>query len=131
MLTELTDTIFDLTAPYDNPFQGKDEKLLFVCSAGILRSATAANLFAKRGYNTRSCGTHDYALIPLSVNLIYWADKIFFMTGENHTAAEYLFYIYPEVKALLQKKSEVLNIPDIYEYNHPDLIALLEKQIDL
>jgi hypothetical protein len=57
--------------------------ILFVCSAGLLRSATAANIFAKRGWNTRSCGSMDYALIPISVNLIYWADKIYFMSKVN------------------------------------------------
>ena len=56
-----TEEIFELSAPYNNPYQGTDKKLLFVCSAGLLRSATAANLFAKKGYNTRGCGSAEYA----------------------------------------------------------------------
>lgn len=47
-----------------NPYQGKDKKVLFVCSAGILRSATAARIYGRK-YNTRCAGTGlDYALIP-------------------------------------------------------------------
>jgi hypothetical protein len=38
-----------LSCPYNNPYQGEYFKALFVCSAGLLRSATAANLFAKKG----------------------------------------------------------------------------------
>lgn len=122
----LTESIFKLKAPYDNPFQGEDLKLLFVCSAGILRSATAANLFAKKGYNTRSCGTHAYALVPLSKNLIYWADKIVFVNGENYRYATNSF---KEESDLLYAKSFVLNIQDCFQYNDPELIRLLEERV--
>ncbi|HET8686145.1 MAG TPA: hypothetical protein VFM18_05700, partial [Methanosarcina sp.] len=79
-----TESIFKLTAPYSNPYQGNDKRILFVCSAGILRSATAANLFAKKGHNTRCCGSESYALIPFSENLKAWAHKIFFVNEYNY-----------------------------------------------
>jgi predicted protein tyrosine phosphatase len=123
---KLTDSIFKLSCPYDNPYQGPDTKLLFVCSAGLLRSATAANLYAKKGYNTRSCGTHTYALIPLSANLIAWADKIVFVNKENFDYAV-TFGVYKEA---ITKKQVVLDIPDEYSYNHPELVKLLEEQLD-
>ena len=41
----------------NNPYQGKDKKVLFVCSMGILRSATAARIYANR-FNTRCAGTY-------------------------------------------------------------------------
>ena len=124
----ITDKIFQLNAPYDNPYQGSDKRLLFVCSAGILRSATAANLFAKKGYNTRNCGTHQYALIPLSSNLIYWAHKIYFVNYENYRQAQRTFEGHDyEYNRIL--KADVLTIPDDYAYNDPELIKHLEEQI--
>ena len=67
----------------NNPFQGKDKKVVFVCSMGILRSATAARLYGHK-YNTRSAGTHGEALIQLSPNLLGWADEIVFVNEENY-----------------------------------------------
>lgn len=123
--TNLTAEIFKLTAPYDNPYQGTDKRLLFVCSAGLLRSATAANLFAKRGYNTRSCGSAAYALIPFSENLKQWADKIFFVNETNYASV---------IKSgfdLEGKEVQVLNLPDCFEYNNPDLIKILVDEVDV
>lgn len=122
-----TDAIFDLTAPYNNPYQGTDKKLLFVCSAGLLRSATGANLYAKKGFNTRNCGTHQYALIPLSANLIMWADEIVFVNAENYKQASRTFMETNFLQSLIEK-SIVLDIPDNYEYNHPDLLKYFEEQ---
>jgi predicted protein tyrosine phosphatase len=123
-----TEQLFELTAPYNNPYQGTDIKLLFVCSAGLLRSATGANYYAKRGYNTRNCGTHKYALIPLSVNLIAWADTIIFVNEENHLVAMETFQP-SDWDATIKEKAVVLDIPDQYEYNHPALIEHFEKQM--
>lgn len=125
-----TEEIFELTAPYSNPYQGNDPKLLFVCSAGLLRSATAANLFAKKGNNTRGCGSEEYALIPLSFNLIAWADKIYFVNKQNYESSLYTFREYETILKVLKKKSIVLDIDDCYNYNHPKLIKQLEEQIN-
>ncbi len=119
----LTDNIYRLTAPYDNPWQGDQKRLLFVCSAGLLRSATGATVYSKKGYNTRTCGTHDYALIPLSANLIAWAHKIVFVNEENYRQALTNFS-----ESWLKRKSVILNISDDYEYMNEHLIALLEKE---
>jgi len=124
-----TEEIFKLSAPYNNSYQGKDPRVLFVCSAGLLRSATAANLFAKKGWNTRSCGSSEYALIPISKNLIYWADKIYFMKDRNLREALKTFKDEKDVLDLISKKSLTLNIPDDFEYNNPELIQLLEEKV--
>ena len=125
-----TEEIFELTAPFDNPYQGSDKRLLFVCSAGLLRSATAANLFAKKGANTRSCGSSEYALIPISLNLIAWAEKIYFVKNSNYLEAKYIFKDYKDVLEVLEKKSIVLNIDDCYNYNNKELIKQLEEQVN-
>ena len=74
--------IFQTTTPYNNHSQGSAPRWLFVCSAGLLRSPTGAALAIRKGLNARSCGSAiDYALIPVSANLIMWAEKIVFIDG--------------------------------------------------
>lgn len=122
----LTDKIFELTAPYDNPFQGKAHRALFVCSAGLLRSATMANYYAKKGWNTRAAGSADYALIPVSANLLAWANQIYFVNRANYEEVLALHGLEFEQKI---KNAVVLDIPDIYGYNDIGLIKAIEEQM--
>ena len=64
-----------------NPYQGKTKKVLCVCSAGLLRSPTAAVVLNREyGYNTRACGIDSsFALIPFDEVLAHWADEIVVM----------------------------------------------------
>jgi len=123
--------IFKTTAPYNNHSQGSAPRWLFVCSAGLLRSPTGATLAIRKGLNARSCGSAvDYALIPISANLIMWAEKIVFVNEENYHESLQLFKDYQMLHNLLTVRSLVLDIPDIYNYNDRDLIIEFEKQID-
>jgi predicted protein tyrosine phosphatase len=123
--------IFNTTAPYNNYSQGSAPRWLFVCSAGLLRSPTGAALAIRKGLNSRSCGSAiDYALIPISANLIMWADKIVFVNEENYRECLDLFKEHQMLHSLLTLRSLVLDIPDIYNYNDPDLIIEFERQID-
>ena len=123
--------IFNTTTPYSNHYQGSAPRWLFVCSAGLLRSPTGAALAIKKGLNARSCGSAiDYALIPISANFIMWAEKIVFVNEENYHESLELFKDYQMLHNLLTMRSLVLNIPDMYEYNDPDLIIEFERQID-
>ena len=111
-----------------NEFQGKTKKVLTVCSAGLLRSATLATTLAKEyDYNVRNCGTEEsYALIPISEALVYWADEIVFVNRENYNA----------VKASLNNikredtKVYCLDIPDMYSYCDPELIKICKEQYE-
>lgn len=126
-----TQQIFELTAPYDNPFQGKYHRALFVCSAGILRSATAANIGTQLGMNTRCCGTSPYALVPLSANLIAWADTIYFVNPDNYGQAVSDYYGRHESLMQLEKKSVVWEIEDNYDYMHPELVAKIYRELKI
>lgn len=68
-----------------NQFQTKVKKVLCVCSAGLLRSPSLANVLHKEfGFNTRAVGADkEFALIPISQALIWWADEIVFVNSEN------------------------------------------------
>lgn len=109
-----------------NPFQGPDKRVLFVCSMGILRSATAARMYAYK-YNTRAAGTYDEALIQITPLLVEWADEIVFVNASNFEAIRYI----PEYVPLLAERSvKVLDIPDQYEHGHPQLVAAFEEQYE-
>ena len=118
----LTEMIMESSTPWNNPYQGSDKKVVFVCSAGILRSATAARIYAHK-YNTRCAGSMSYALVPLSDNLIVWADEIVFVNKENYD------FVKPHID-FEHKIVKVLDIPDKYPHMHPELIKEFERQYE-
>lgn len=122
-----TKEIEEISCPYDNEYQGRSSRYVFVCSAGLLRSPTAAKVATSLGYNARSCGSEEYALIPLSVNLIYWAYKIFFMNEEPYATAQNTFAFDSDILAQLNRKAVVWELDDIYNYNSPELVDKITK----
>jgi protein-tyrosine phosphatase len=108
----------------NNPYQGKDKKVLFVCTMGILRSATAARMYARK-YNTRAAGTASDALVPITETLIQWADQIVFVNRENYLLAKIKF---PDLISM--QNVLTLDIPDEYEHMHPKLVKAFEQQYE-
>ena len=113
---------------YSNMYQGDYKKVLTVCSAGILRSATAAHILASEPYNfnTRNVGIASYALIPLSEDLLMWADEIVCMEKEHssHVQRKMVDWHIPE------KRIITLNIEDIYEYRNTELVRMITEKYD-
>lgn len=124
----MTARIFELSAPYANPYQSNKPHWLFVCSAGLLRSPTGAYIGSLLGANTRSCGSSNYALIPLSVNLILWADKIFFVNPENYRQALKVFEN-TGYEQDIEDKKVILHIPDEYEAYNPKLEQIFKDEL--
>jgi len=112
-----------------NPWQGKDKKVLFVCSMGILRSATAARLYGHK-YNTRCAGTWDDALIPLTPVLMEWADEIVFVNKSNYEATKKRFAA-EEIDLDERYNIKVLDIPDIHPHMHPKLVEAFITQYEI
>ena len=79
----------------------------------LLRSPTIAKELLLLGYNTRSCGCQDYALIPIDEVLIEWADVVVFADKEHKTTVN-------QTQCLSGKEIYILDIPDNFGYN--DLI---------
>jgi len=112
----------------DNRFQqiGRFKRVLCVCSAGLLRSPTAAFVLSQEPFNcnTRACGvTQEFALVPFDAALANWADQIVCMERwQSEIIAEKLeeFDIDREVLTL--------GIEDNYEYRSPDLIAKIKDK---
>src|SRR5690242_3223535 len=77
-----------------NFYQGSSLKVLFLCSAGLLRSATAAHVFSAEPYNwnTRSAGVSiEYALNPVNEALLEWADAVYCMESSHLNALQNIF----------------------------------------
>lgn len=100
-----------------NPHQGKTKKVLCVCSAGLLRSPTAARVLAdKFNLNTRAAGINkEYALIPVTYILCAWADEIV-------TMEEWMADALPEG---FNDKVVCLNVPDRFPYMNEELQELI------
>lgn len=99
--------------------------MLCVCSAGLLRSPTAALVLAQEyKYNTRSCGIEpSYALIPVSEVLLYWADEIVCMTGHQEEELKLLMKLF-EIR---ETPVICLHIPDDFLYMDPDLVEMIKN----
>jgi len=108
-----------------NPYQGSAKKVLCVCSAGLLRSPTIANvLHAEYGYNCRAVGWEKgWALIPVDDVLVGWADEIVCANSEAYDAVLGSYTANQFNKQVLN-----LDIPDEYEYMEPALIDLIKTR---
>lgn len=114
-----------------NIFQGDHLKVLFLCSAGLLRSATGAHIFSAPPYNwnTRTAGVVlEYALNPVNEALLHWADRIYVMEGKHVQILKDLFGEDRYARAV-EDKLRVLDIPDDFNYRNPELIAHLERAV--
>lgn len=112
-----------------NRFQGNAPKVLFVCSAGLLRSATASHVFCAAPYfwNTRSAASNpEYGLNPVNEALLYWADLVCVMQDEHILLMQSLDINFDKYS----HKVVNLHIPDDYEYRQQDLVNLLKIHVD-
>lgn len=110
-----------------NPYQGPDKRVVFVCSMGILRSATGARIYAHK-YNTRTAGSWPDALVPLTPMLMAWADELVFVNKENYENVINKFE--GDMHTFVASKSKVLDIPDRYPHMHPALIQAFSDQYE-
>ena len=119
-----------------NAYQGKHKKVLTVCSAGCLRSPTAAHILSSHpwNFNTRCAGTSaEYAIIPVTEALIAWADVILCMDSDQQK------YINDMQNKLFNdinnwtydfnfKQVINLEIEDDFEYRSPLLINIMTEK---
>jgi predicted protein tyrosine phosphatase len=104
-----------------NRYQGDYKKVLCVCSAGCLRSPTAAVVLSQEpfNFNTRACGIDiGFAIIPLDEVLIEWADEIVCMDAWQKK----------QLEALTKKPIINMDIGDIYEYRNHELMKIIKEK---
>lgn len=122
---------YKLTYLYKTPYEGDTPRWLFVCTSGVLRSPTACVVANELGYNSRSCGVERYSLIPISSNLIYWADKIVFMDQYCYNKAHELFSEHGLLEYFTGQDPyvKIWDIPDSFEYMNPRLVELIKQNL--
>ncbi len=101
------------------------KKVLFLCGRNKLRSPTAERIFADRpGLEVASAGLNLAAYMPVSADLIGWANIIFVMEpGQRAKVAK-------KFRASLKGKRLIcLNIADKYEYMAAKLVQMLEHRV--
>lgn len=99
--------------------------VLFLCSQNRLRSPTAEQVFAEwPGVETASAGVLADADVPVSPELLQWADVIFVMERAHRTrlASRYRPW-------LNGKRVICLDIPDDYDFMAPALVEVLKKKV--
>lgn len=101
-------------ATCSNPYQGEAKRVLCVCSAGLLRSPTCAEVLSREpfNFNTRAAGlVTSFALIPVDDVLIEWAQEIVCME--------------PAHAEVLSKRTDkpivCLSVADSYTFRDPEL----------
>lgn len=93
----------------------EDNRVLYVCAQGVIRSRTAEVLTLLGGIQARSCGTDADALVPASNTLATWAHVIVCMEPEHHRFVSE--FMGSEGKSVL-----CLDLPDVYRPFQPKLI---------
>ena len=98
--------------------------LLFVCSSNLDRSPASASLFKdNKKYESKSCGILPHAETVISEEAIKWADIIFCMEHEHKA------FIFENFQKAIKKEIIVLNVPNTFERNNPELIDTLKNKL--
>ena len=101
-------------------------KLLFVCILNLQRSPTAESLFDNNEkYEAESCGIDIFAKKQINEKVIKWADIIFCMENIHK---KFILERFP--KESKGKKIIVLDIPDVYFRDDPELREILAEKLD-
>ncbi len=100
-------------------------KVLFICSQNMLRSPTAEEVFSRvSGLEVTSAGTDADAEVPVSLDLVEWADIILVMETFHRKRLLSMFG-----SELRDKQPVVLDIRDVYERMDPELIGILRAKV--
>ena len=101
------------------------KNVLFICSQNRLRSPTAEQVFASHpAINVASAGTNNDAEIPLTPELVRWADIIFVMEKVHRNKLQKRFR-----SDLKDARLICLDIPDDYDFMEDGLVRLLKAKV--
>jgi len=101
------------------------KNVLFLCSQNRLRSPTAEQVFASHpAINVASAGTNHDAEVPLTPELVRWANIIFVMEKAHRNKLQKRFKT-----DLKDARVICLDIPDEYEFMDEGLVRLLKAKV--
>ena len=99
--------------------------ILFVCSQNKLRNPSAETIFPeKEGFDVLSAGLNNGAEIPLTAELVEWAETIFVIEKAQRNKLRKKYR-----KSINKQNVICLEIPNDHEYMGPKLIAILEQKL--
>lgn len=100
-------------------------RILFVCSQNRLRSPTAEAVFRyDPRFEVRSAGTDADAPVPVTRELLEWADVVLVMERRHRNR------IHARFRDLYESKPvRCLYIPDEYDFMDPALVRLLRERV--
>jgi len=100
-------------------------RVLFVCSHNRVRSPTAEQVYRGRAdLEVRSAGIAEYAAVPLTDELVEWADLVFVFSKRQQRIIEARFRDGSDGKRLV-----CVTVPDRFEYKSPKLISKLTGKL--
>ena len=101
-------------------------KVLFVCTQNLLRSPTAEALYRERpGLEVRSAGIAPDARVPVTEELLQWAETTFAMDeGHRLYLQTHFFSAWGGAKRIV-----CLDVPDIFHYMDPELVLILTEKL--
>lgn len=103
------------------------ERILFVCTANIDRSPTAEDLYAGDArYQVISAGTAPFARVPLTRQMLEWADRIFVMSERDDHHKSAIQQRFPELTLDIVD----LDVEDRWYRGDPELVALLLSRLE-
>ena len=101
------------------------KRVLFVCSQNRLRSPTAERIFAALdGLIVASVGLDYDAKVKINADYVAGSDLIFVMENSHEVKLKRRFKRY-----LSGVQVVCLDIPDQYDYMHPELIKILWQKV--
>jgi len=102
------------------------ERVLFVCTANVDRSRTAEDLYRDDDrYEVRSAGVAAFATVPLTRDLLLWADRVFVMNEREDRHRTLIRVRFPDVDRPLVD----LDVKDLWRRGDPDLVSLLVRRL--
>ena len=102
------------------------ERILFLCTANVDRSRTAEDLYqADPRYEIRSAGLAPFARVPVTRDLLTWADRVFVMDERREGHRTLLRMRFPEV----DRPVVDLDVEDLWRRGHPELVRVLRKKL--
>ena len=100
-------------------------RVLFICSQNRLRSPTAEQVFATYpGIEVASAGLNHDAAVPVTPELLHWADLIFVMESSHRNKLTKRFRDHLNGQRVI-----CLDIPDDFELMDPELIHVLQQRV--
>lgn len=102
-------------------------KVLFVCEMGLHRGPTFADTGTRNGLDCRSCGVNHNALIPITIELMGWADVIVFLQERYYQDTDRKFWLSSD--DFMRPECRVFPIDDVLERNDHWLVITATEYI--